>query len=67
MIMKRILILGALAMDYNNTPWWLANETGQNKFTQGVIGNDGAYFRVDKNVVHKDASKKAFALPIRYF
>jgi hypothetical protein len=52
--------------DYN-WPYWLANETGQNKFVQGSISSDGATFTIDKNVPHKSDSRKGYVLPIRYF
>ena len=54
-------------MNYNDTPYWLANETGQNKFVQGYISGDGATFKINKQVPHKDSSQKGFVLPIRYF
>ena len=53
--------------DYDNTPWWLANETGQNKFVQGKISDGGVKVWIYRNVPHKDDSKKAYVLPIRYF
>ena len=59
-------LLGRGTLDYNLTRWWLANETGQNKFVQGEISN-GFTIRVYKSVPHKDDTKKGFVLPIRYF
>ena len=59
-------LLGNASLNYDNIRWWLANETGQNKFVQGEISN-GFTIRVYKSVPHKDDSKKGFVLPIRYF
>ena len=59
-------LLGNAYLNYNDIRWWLANETGQNKFVQGEISN-GFTIRIYKSVPHKDDSKKGFVLPIRYF
>ena len=59
-------LLGNASLNYNLIRWWLANETGQNKFVQGEISN-GFTIRVYKSVPHKDDTKKGFVLPIRYF
>ena len=66
-LMKTFLAYNRTDRSYNDIPYWLANETGQNKFVQGYISGDGATFKIDKQVPHKDSSKKGFVLPIRYF
>ena len=66
-LQKTLSVYGSSSLNYNDTPWWLANETGQNKLVQGKIWNDGASFKISKSVPHKSDSWKAYVLPIRYF
>lgn len=64
-LLHTLSLFGYSNLTYNDTPWWLANETGQNQFVQGTIAGNGAYLSINKRVSHN--SKRAFVLPIRYF
>ena len=52
------------SLSYNDIPMWLANETGQNKFVQGMISGDGASFQIRKSVAK---NTRGYVFPVRYF